>query len=829
MDRYIKNLPNIIMKSLNIVVTDVNNHIVYISECYEALMGYKSEDLIGKSPSIFRYPGIKNVPILDVLNNHNVWNGVLKNIKKTGEPVYFNANIYKDFDENGNHIGYHSIHTNITKTITNPHKFIFENELLTTLLAGSDEAVLICLDRSNTNEKHKIVEISQDLLDFLKIDIEEIIENKLTVTDIIASNCCYYKDLDLLMRDFDSEIDVIVFFDTNPNIKFRVTYIKFNFNNNPEHPAMLLKLNNITKELTATHQLTNIIESKNAFLANLSHEIKTPLNAVFGFLTLLKARETDKEKLEFINIISNSVRNVIELTNDTIDFSGMDNNSIQIVPRKFTPAEIQNSIEAFFAKSIEKGIEFSVFISPQLPNIMFQDILRLKQIITNLISNAVKFVPANDGVILIDCHYYQGELHFVIEDNGIGISKEQQKIIFDPFSQASKDIKGMYGGTGLGLAVVKRIVDMMGGELTVESDIGCGSAFSVSVPVKMIEDCNIAGKIDIPTIFIFAPTFSPKKIDTIKKYLVHFTYARIHKFFDIEHLLNVKNSFIFINFSDVDLETIKLLSVSNKLVIVKKMDVITTNLLGNTDNITEITLPIIGSKIFDALNLLINNVSKKNFSNDVLDISVSGKILVADDAEQNILLIKTLLSKNVDLDVAYDGEQVFEKFKNNIIGGRSSYDLILLDMNMPKLTGYEAAELIREYETEHNMCRTPLVALTANRYLSTDDEILKNMDEYLPKPIMLNKLLSVIVKYTSSNRQFITTEQSFDKIGKLKEIRDAFVSDKNLKDIYTDEFIDYFNEEEKSLLNDLLELKKDDREMFNKTYNSILKFIRRTN
>lgn len=827
MTQDISKIPPVIFDQLYVTVTDVENRIIFITDCYAKFMGYDPEELIGLRPSIFRSPEMKNIPIIEVLHASNYWSGVLKNSKRSGETVYFNANIYKDFDEYGNHIGYHSIHTNITKTITNPHKFIFENELLTTLLAGNDETVLVCLEASLTNASHRIVEIGSELADFIHMNKDEIIRQDLTITDIVSSKCKYYKNLELFLNDFNSQVEIIVFFDSNTSIKFRVTAVKFNFNNNAAHPAMLLKLTNITKEIKITKQLDDIISSKNMFLANLSHEIKTPLNAVYGFLTLLKDREDNDEKLEFLNIIANNVKNVIDLANDAIDFSGLDNNSLEIVPHKFTPTDIQSTIELFFARSLEKNIEFTVFISPQLPEVMMQDILRLKQIIANLISNALKFVSDNTGIISIDCHFYHGDFCFIIEDNGIGMSQNQLKRIFDPFSQASKDIKMTYGGTGLGLAVVKRIIEAMGGDISVESELGKGSIFTINIPVKVIKEKSVVGKFNAKDIFIYSPSFSMRKEEILKKYLVHFVNSRIHKIHDLEQIHNVKDSILVLNMNDISMDNITRFSHNNKVIAIKKMNVVVDDYINNK-NVSVITLPLIGSKIYDALNLLFNNVSKSKNSLDFLDIPITGNILVADDSEQNILLIQTLLNKDgVHLDIATNGGEAFKKYEESIENNKSFYDLVLLDMNMPILTGDIVAFKIREKEKNENIDRIPLVALTADRYSSKDVKMLENMDDYLPKPIMLNKLLAIIAKYTNISNVVKVEENGFDKVGKLKMIRDNFMKGILMKHDITNEFLNNFeNDQEKKILQQIKKLKDGEKEKFNKLYNGLLKLIR---
>jgi len=434
------NIPTSALNNLNIVVTDTDNKINYISDSYLCLMGYNEEDIIGKNPSIFKHPSVKKIEIWKQLNTNSHWNGIVKNITKNGDAIYFSADIYKDFDENGIHTGFHSVHTNITDSITNPHKFIFDNQLLELFFTNKDEYIAICLCETDKYPPQKIIEISKKLADVLGLDKEYILEKEMSIVELFSTKSKYYKDIDKLLTDYDTGENIVIQFinaDNKKDMSFMVSITPFLFQ---DKKARVFKFINVTKEIKYAAQLNNTIKLKNNFLAHLSHEIKTPLNAVHCFLTLLQLKEEDKDKLNYINIMLNSSKHILDLANDVIDFARIDNSKLEIVPRNFTAADIQSTIEIFFARSLEKNIELTTFISPLLPDIMSQDILRLKQIITNLISNSIKFV-GEGGYINIEVHYYNECLYFTIIDNGIGMTDKQLKKVFEPFTQATTDIQ----------------------------------------------------------------------------------------------------------------------------------------------------------------------------------------------------------------------------------------------------------------------------------------------------------------------------------------------------------------------------------------------------
>lgn len=826
----ISDLPNHILDKLNIVVTDNNNIITFVSPHYAKLMGYAVDEMIGKTPGSFRYPESYthlpwdwNVFFWEKLNSEKEWHGVLKNKKKNGDAVYVSQDIYKQFDESGNHLGFYSIISNITDTITKPHKFVFDNELTQTFLSN-DELTALCLCESETNPTQKIVEISDKLAAMIGFDKEYFRKNTVSFTEVISSKSKYYKNLPSLVEDFmsDDESVVIELDDKISNTvkKFKLMITPFYYVENVTL-ARIFRLIDITKELEYTEKLNRVIETKNKFLANISHEIKTPLNAINGFLTLLESREENKEKLDYLNIILSNTHHILDLANDIIDLAGIDNNNVRIIPRQFTVKDLQTTIEIFFAKSAEKNIEFDTYISPQLPEVMEQDILRLKQIYTNLISNAIKFVDPG-GLIKVDIHKYGSNLHFTIEDNGIGMTPEQRKTIFSPFTQATEDIKLYYGGTGLGLSVVKEIVKMMGGSITVESEIGKGTTFTVITPVKIIKDKKVEGKLNIDSVSICAPSFSINSFNTIKKYLMHFTNAKIQTI-DKDDPCNIENSCLIINLSDYHyIEKIKERSKYNKIILIKKM----TDIIHDFDdnpNVVEITVPVLGSKLYNALNGLYNDIITPKKSAGAFDFQISGKILVADDMESNRLLIKELLSKyQISLDLVPDGKDAIELFNKSIKHKKSSYDMIFLDMNMHMVDGFKASQHIREFEKEMDIERTPIIALTANRYDANDSRLI-NMDEYLPKPINLKHLLSTIIKYTSN--RLPDTKDETDRILMLKEIRDCFMGGGTNLSHMIDKMSKYFSEEEKNFLNKLKQVNGNKRE-FNTIYNQIIKKVR---
>ncbi len=258
--------------------------------------------------------------------------------------------------------------------------------------------------------------------------------------------------------------------------------------------SMKQNANYVAQEVVKrTNQIEIANRAKSDFLANMSHEIRTPLNGIMGFIDILFKNETDKQKRDKLKIINESASSLLTIINDILDFSKIEQNKLLIEKHPFNIRDTFNLIvELFFGKAREKNIKIDISIDEALPNRTIGDITRTKQIFSNLLSNAIKFAN-EDSTIVVNINYIKdkNELYCEVIDNGIGIEESKLDSIFNLFEQEDSSTTRKFGGTGLGLSISKALVEMMGGEIGVSSELNVGSRFFFSIPLVEVEDEDI--------------------------------------------------------------------------------------------------------------------------------------------------------------------------------------------------------------------------------------------------------------------------------------------------------------------------------------------------
>jgi len=501
-------------------------------------------------------------------------------------------------------------------------------------------------------------------------------------------------------------------------------------------------------------------KAKSMFLANMSHEIRTPLNGIVGFTELLKDTGLDEEQSEFIEIIEKSSENLLEIINNVLDLSKIESNKIEIEHIKFNPIEeFENAIEVYAVRASEKHIDLSCFIDPELENPIKGDPTKIKEILINLLSNAVKFTSSS-GAINVDIRKVESDddnttkIKFIVEDNGIGMTPKQKSKIFDAFGQADISITRKYGGTGLGLTISSSFVELMGGELDLESELEKGTSFFFTLEFENGEKVNKSLKDSFSTInaLVLENSHKNKKQENyLHEYLDYYgVHYAIFNNLDTLNKLKEKKKYdiLFIDYEYTREECLtRLDELPQALVLLTKSNYMRTIESLNLDTFKTIYEPINISKIKQILiNYNSESYQKQKEKKTInKEAKFDAKILVAEDNIINQKLIKrTLEDIGLSVTIASNGLEAFQKRKDD------NFDLIFMDIQMPILDGIEATKEILEYEEDYNKIHIPIIALTANALKGDREKFMgAGLDEYTTKPLVRSNILSHLNNFLS--------------------------------------------------------------------------------
>jgi signal transduction histidine kinase len=498
-------------------------------------------------------------------------------------------------------------------------------------------------------------------------------------------------------------------------------------------------------------------KAKSNFLANMSHEIRTPMNGIIGFANVLQKSKLDKQQSEFVNIITKSATSLLDIINDILDFSKIESGKMEIESVEFNPfEEFEAVVELFSAKTYEKDLKLASFIDPNIPLNIVGDPLRIKQVIINLVGNAIKFTK-NGGVVKIDIRVLEEsanntKIRFIVQDSGIGIPKEKQEQIFKPFSQADNSTSRQFGGTGLGLSISKKLLSLMGSNLQLESEAGVGSSFFFDIDFQTDSSTSnhLFNKIDSDVnIAIYSGNENRVYLELLQNYLDAFKLRYI-EFKQVDRLksIDVPKAVLFLSDEGVEDEVCQFIE-QEKLVKILISDKHIQKESEREERFDDIIHhPINGSKIFDSLNRYVEHfsqseVSVESSSEESIKSFSGKKILVVEDNEVNQQLITFMLEMiEIDVTVANNGQEGVDEFKSG------SYNLLFMDINMPVMNGIDATKAIIELEKEQSIEHTPIVALTANAIKGDRERFLSyGMDDYLSKPIDKDELDRILDKY----------------------------------------------------------------------------------
>jgi len=522
------------------------------------------------------------------------------------------------------------------------------------------------------------------------------------------------------------------------------------------HSEIYALISDMINELQESKKMADDAnETKSLFLSNVSHEIRTPINGIVGFTKILSSTKLDIEQSEFVNTIRKSSEDLLGIVENILDVSKIENGSIELEKSYFNLVdEFENLSDIYALDASKKGIDFSLWIDPSFSSVLVEsDSEKIKQILMNLISNAIKFTKAKGSVNVSIQKIKQKEhtlsVRFLVNDTGIGISEEQQTKVFYAFTQADNSSTRAYGGTGLGLTISNAWVQMLGGQLQLESIEGEGSTLSFVLEFNQ-KDILVEDSIEPLHVALYTPFDAQGKIANqhLKDYLSHMQIASITYFNSFVECKDAKVDeidILYVHYHEINKielqRVVAQYSNNTQIVLLTKLDN-RFKVLDIAPIFSQIVYePITCSKVKKSIEISARN--RKAFSQGSSEKLFNLKALVVEDNKVNQnLIIHTLKNIGIDSDSAENGEMAIEMFK------KQRYDIVFMDIQMPVMNGVIATKEILKYEKLEKLDHTPIIAVTTNTLKGDRERYLDaGMDEYIPKPIGLQKFINVVKQF----------------------------------------------------------------------------------
>ena len=526
--------------------------------------------------------------------------------------------------------------------------------------------------------------------------------------------------------------------------------------------GVMLLVHDVTELIVLKNRAEDASQAKSDFLANMSHEIRTPMNAILGMTTLLATTKLDEIQRGYVSSVVKASGSLLSIINDILDFSKIDANRIEIMSDEYILTELVKDITSLIClRAKEKGLDFIVDLSPSLPDRLVGDEMRVKQIILNMLTNAVKYTNTGEIVLSVS----SGEvgkgniiLECSVKDTGIGLHTKALNQLFEPFSQFDSKRNRGIEGTGLGLAISKRLATAMNGTITVESEYGSGSTFTFYVPQQVADNSPIVS-VSSPgrkRILVFGDSRSSEALaEMLSKLFLNYTYvkSRAEVRESLQHTTYTHFIYWRNHMPEVAAENDSLLYGVHVICVKDISQSAGSDGTTGSDILFE---PLI---ITDVVHLLTSRSTSRNAKETRSHSSLGSfktrdaSALVVDDNEINRIVAAEMLKKyDLKVSLAESGERALE------LAAAVDFDIIFMDHMMPGMDGIETTLALRELAGRNQT--VPIVALTANAIVGSKELFLNNrMDDYLSKPIDVTRLNEIILRWIPEEKLLASAQE----------------------------------------------------------------------